>query len=540
MNQLQFDSHEVDFEDCGFINSLIISYLNHNPEVERYVHRMGSKEDYYHQMQERGAEFGSRKRKTLVDALRRQNACLKEFTGYDEVENNLEILGMPNTFTVTTGHQLCLFSGPLYFIYKILSTIKLSRELKHQFPDKQFVPMLWLASEDHDWEEVNHFYFGGKKYVWNKDVAGAVGRQDLVGINELLQKYKEDIFPKSAAAMEWIAMLEEAYLQSENLAEATRKLCHRLFGSYGLLILDADDEALKRSFSPIIEREIFERNTYKKVNELSENLGRMWFKQVNPREINLFYMLENLRERIVYEDSKYLVLNTDISFSEEELHVELGNHPERFSPNVVTRPIYQEFILPNLAYVGGAGELAYWMQYKLAFEMYGMKLPILVLRNSVALLPAKVEAKWQKAGFEVSELFGDSNELFKKWMAKNRPIDPTLSAQEELLKQIFDEIDLIAAQTDKSMEGAAKAQRAKQTKGLLNLKKKLLRAEKRKNSELNDLLTEVKNLLYPNGTLQERHENISEYLVSYGPGMLDYLLDQFETPTRKAIVIFHK
>ena len=517
-----------------------MSYLNRDNEVEKYIHRFADDQGFYHQIQEKSSQFGSMRRNLLADRLLYQNKILEGSHHYEHAYKNIELLRASNTFSVTTGHQLCLFSGPMYFIYKILSTIKLAEKLKSDFPDKNFVPILWLASEDHDWEEVNHFYFQGKKWVWNKkETAGAVGRQSTDGLAELLQKFREDIFPKNQAALEWIDLLEQSYLKSENLSEAVRKLCHKLFGKYGLVILDADDKELKKVFSPLMERELYERNTYNKVNQLSEDLGRMWFKQVNPREINLFYLIENLRERIEWDGQEFKILNTDMSFSADEMREEIHNHPERFSPNVVTRPVYQEYILPNLAYIGGAGELAYWMQYKGAFENYGMHMPLLILRNSVLLLPEKQYKKWTKKGFSKEEIFTEDALLWKKWIKENRPIDPEMSAAAAKLKEIFDEIDQIAALTDASMQGAARAQRAKQIKGLENLKKKLLKAEKRKHAELKQLIGQIQNKIYPEGVLQERYENLSEYYVHYGSEFISYLYKTLKSPSRKASLVLY-
>ena len=195
-------------------------------------------------------------------------------------------------------------------------------------------------------------------------------------------------------AGELAEIVETAYTKFDKLADATRYLVNALFGQYGLVIIDADDHRLKQQFAHIIEQDIIEQNSFKNISATNEQLEKLGVHiQVNPREINFFYLMDGLRERIVFEDELYKVLNTEISFSKEELQKEISNYPERFSPNVVMRPLYQEYILPNIAYVGGGAEVVYWLELKSNFEHYKVDFPILILRNSGLVIPKRIGLK---------------------------------------------------------------------------------------------------------------------------------------------------
>jgi bacillithiol synthase len=250
--------------------------------------------------------------------------------------------------------------------------------------------------------------------------------------------------------------------------------------------------------------------------------------QVNPREINLFYIEDNLRERIVFENGRYTVLNTKLTFSVEEILKEVDNHPEKFSPNVLLRPLYQEVILPNLCYIGGGGEIAYWLELKSFFESQHVIFPILLLRNSVLLATEKQATKADKLHLTWRDLFLNQQELFnqKTKLHSNFTID--FSTQKEALKKQFEGLHKIAEATDKSFLGAVKAQEAKQIKGLENLEKRLLKAEKRVHHEQLNRILSLQNELFPNQSLQERKVNFSEFYVEFGEELIEKLLNELK------------
>ena len=308
-----------------------------------------------------------------------------------------------------------------------------------------------------------------------------------------------------------------------NLTDATRFLTNELFGEYGLVILDADNQDLKRTFIPYIKEELTQQTSYKKVLETTEKL-KNYSIQVNPREINLFYMEDDLRERIIFENGKYSVNNTKIEFSETEILELLENNPEKFSPNVIMRPLYQEVILPNLCYIGGGGEIAYWLELKSFFDSVNITFPMLLLRNSAVFATEKQAKKADKLGLSWSDLFSKQTDLINEKIKALDDFSIDLSIQKDFLKNQFHYLHSLAQKTDKSFLGAVKAQEAKQIKGLENLEKRLLKAQKRKHSETLERITDLQNELFPNQSLQERQTNFSEYYLEYGKIFIDKLM----------------
>jgi bacillithiol biosynthesis cysteine-adding enzyme BshC len=290
--------------------------------------------------------------------------------------NGLELLLHENTFTVCTGHQLCLFTGPLYVIYKIITTINLAEALKNQYSDYNFIPIFWMLSEDHDFEEVNYVNVFGKKIEWKKKQGGAVGRYSTKGMDSVISELK-NVLGDALNAQELIQLFTDAYVKHSNYASATRYLINKLFGRYGLLILDADDKRLKNEFHEVIYRDIFDNINYNAVSKTISDLKSYGYDaQVIPKEVNFFILSKNFRARIYKHQ-----VEKEPEVWKKKLQIEI----ERFSPNVVTRSLYQQKILPNIAYVGGPAEIAYWLEYKKMFESNKVFFPVLIPRNFVHL-----------------------------------------------------------------------------------------------------------------------------------------------------------
>jgi len=440
---------------------------------------------------------------------------------------HINLLEKENTYTVTTGHQLNLFTGPLYFLYKIISAINLAKELKHNFPEDNFVPVYWMATEDHDFEEIRFFNFKGKKISWNKEVSGAVGRTSTEGLDKVFNQLDASL-GTSQDAKHLRQLFEEAYLNHDNLTDATRYLANELFGGHGLVIIDGDDPELKRLFIPYVKEELLDQTSFNEVSKTNDLLGNCYPIQVNPREINLFYLEDNLRERIVLDDGLYKINQTEKVFSKEEILEQLSLTPEKFSPNVLMRPLYQEVILPNLCYIGGGGELAYWMQLKQYFNKVTVPFPILLLRNSVLLLTEKQRKKMAALNISDVEIFLPQNDLIKNKVKEISDLKLNFSDQQLELQKMFDLLKTLALKTDKSFTGAVLAQEKKQLNGLKNLEKRLLRAQKRKYKETVERIALLQDELFPKGSLQERQMNFSDFYEFQGEGLIEKLMDALE------------
>ncbi|MGV9003785.1 bacillithiol biosynthesis cysteine-adding enzyme BshC [Flavobacterium sp.] len=513
------ESDCISYQNSGYFTKLITDYLDEKPELKPLYHRFPHLSNFKLQLEEKKESFPKENRNLLFNEL---NGQYQEFEISSLTSQNISLLKESNTFTITTGHQLNLFTGPLYFLYKIITVINLCRELKINYPENNFVPIYWMATEDHDFEEINHFQFRDNKISWKKESFGPVGRLSTEGLDKVYQVFEQEL-GVGANADYLKTLFQNGYLKHSNLADATRYIANELFKKEGLVILDGDSVALKNLFIPFAKEELLKQTSFAKVTETADVL-KEYNIQVNPREINLFYIEDNLRERIVFEKDKYQVLNTIITFSEKEIVDELENHPEKFSPNVILRPLYQEVILPNLCYIGGGGEIAYWLELKSNFKAFDIPFPILLVRNSVVLATEKQQKKAEKLGLTWTDLFRKQNDLITKKTNELTTIDIDFSSQKVFLKKQFEALYKIAEATDESFFGAVKAQEIKQIKGLENLEKKFLKAEKRIHHEQLERIELLQNELFPNRSLQERKFNFSEFHVESGNSLIEELL----------------
>jgi bacillithiol biosynthesis cysteine-adding enzyme BshC len=521
----------ITYQNSGYFTKLMIDYLDEKSELKPFYNHFPNIENFKKQIEEKSSNFND-KREILASELEKQYL---NFDVSDATSNNIELLKDSKTFTVTTGHQLNLLTGPLYFLYKIVSTINLCKQLKKEFPKHNFVPIYWMATEDHDFEEINYFNYQGKVFRWNRESSGPVGRLSTEGLDKVFDLFSKEIGTSNNANF-LKNLFENAYLKHSNLADATRYLANELFQNEGLVIIDGDSVALKKMFIPFVKKELLEQTSFKKVSETNELL-KDYFVQVNPREINLFYIEDNLRERIIFENDIYKVNNTTIQFSESEILSELENHPEKFSPNVILRPLYQEVILPNLCYIGGGGELAYWLELKSNFEENNITFPMLLLRNSVLLATKKQVEKADKLELSWNDLFSNQRVLLDSKTKDFSQFTIDFSEQKEHLKKQFENLHTIANQTDKSFIGAVKAQEIKQLKGLKNLEKRLLKAEKRIHTEKLERIVSLQNELFPNQSLQERKANFSEFYLEFGNTLIEELLTELNPLSQEFKII---
>lgn len=517
----------IPFRDTNYFSSLICDYLDENQNLKPFYHRFPTLENFKAQIEEKQHHFDHQNRKILVQSLMKQYEGLSISSA---TLTNIDLLKEQTTFTVTTGHQLNLFTGPLYFFYKIVSTINLCKELKTAYPNYNFVPVYWMATEDHDFEEINYFNFNGKKIQWNRPSSGAVGELDLEGLEDVFKVFATQL-GLSTNAKELQQLFKNAYLNHSSLTDATRYLVNELFRVNGLVIVDGNDPILKCLFIPFIKDELVKQETFTLVTETNQKLNNLTTNykiQVNPREINLFYLHNKQRERIVELHGKYSVFGTDISWTPTEILNEVEEFPERFSPNVILRPLYQEVILPNLCYIGGGGEIAYWLQLKSNFEAQKVVFPMLLLRNSALIITEKQKEKLDKLQVSVADLFLNQDDLMTKVTKQMSSINIDFTAQKAHLKKQFEDLHQLAELTDKSFKGAVAAQEVKQLKGLETLEKRLLKAQKRKLEAVLERVRQLQDELFPRQSLQERNANFSEFYLEYGEDFTQVLLQNLQ------------
>ena len=517
---------QIPLNEIRFFSSLINDYILDENKLRTLYNHFPDISNFKKQIEEKQKHFKTEKRIELTKAIKEQ---YKGIETSEKVSKNIELLSNNNTFTITTGHQLSLFTGHLYFIYKIISVINTAKILSEYYPDFKFVPVYWMATEDHDFEEINHFHLHNKTLHWNSTQTGMTGDFDTKSLNEVFNSFKNIIgIGKNADFLK--KLFSDSYLKNNNLSSATRFLVNELFKNYGVVIVDGNHRELKRNFIPYLKNDLLQNTAYQEVSKtISEiqQIDKNYSIQVNPREINLFYLTENKRNRIISTESGFKIHQTDIIFTKEEILEKLEQHPEQFSPNVIMRPLYQEVILPNLAYIGGGGEIAYWLELKRFFDTEKIPFPILMLRNSALLISECQYNKIGKLNLSIEDFFLKTNDLKNKKVKQLSDPSIDFSSLKLALKNQFDELYVIAEKTDFTFKNAVKAQEAKQLKGLEKLEKRLLKAQKRKFEDELKRVVILQNELFPNGSLQERFSNFSEFYVEQGNNFIPNLVKAF-------------
>lgn len=516
-----FTKQTLPIKDTNLFSDLFTDYINDSEKVKPFFHSHIYQTDFESYLN--STSFENIDRPILVNALKAQSLLVNNTNKHSQ--KNIDELLKETTYTVTTGHQLCLFTGPLYFIYKIASTINLATTLKSKFPDKNFVPVYWMASEDHDFEEINHVNVFNKKVIWNSSQTGSVGDFNTEGLAEVIAELKT-ILGENDNTKSLITLFETAYLKHTTLADATRYLVNELFGEYGIVILDGNDKVLKALFKEEFKSDIFENKSVALVNQSITELSKHYSAQVNPRDINVFYKAAGVRERIErIAPECYAVVNTELSFTKAELDNMIETTPEKLSPNVVLRPLYQQKILPNIAYIGGPGELAYWLEFKSLFESYKINFPILMPRNFAMIVDKGSKQKMQKFDLSILDLFSEGEVLVKQFI-KTQHEDVNLNVIKSQFETIYASLTDTVGSIDKSLIASTEAEKQKTLNGINTIEQKINRAFKQKSETDVNQLWALKGKLFPNNIPQERYDNMSMYYAKYGKNFITEMITE--------------
>ena len=522
----------ISFDDVPQFSERDKAYVNEDDKLASFYKYKVSLEAFKSLIEDR--DNFPVNRNLLVDVLNQQ---YEKFESSKEVSKNIASLASPNTYTVITAHQPALCTGPLYYIYKIISTINLTKQLNERFKDLHFVPIFVSGGEDHDFEEVNHFKLFGQNIEWQSEEKGSVGRMSTAKLNTTIEVIKEKLGDSENANF-LKNLLDTSYLKFDNYSDATISLVNSLFKAHGLVVLNMDHVDLKHAFIPILEKELFDSVSEAPVLSTQKLLEKNGFKsQATPRAINLFYLEDQIRERIVKEEDDFHVLNTDKRFTESEIKALLRSNPEKFSPNVIMRPIYQEFILPNLAYIGGGGEIAYWLERKTQFEKLNTFFPMLIRRDSVLWVDAASTKKMGKLGLSYSNFFYDTNEMTKSFVVENSEHELNFNEEIKKLESVFKEISSKIKTIDSTLEKRSNADQAKFLNSLKELQSKLVKAEKNKNEVAVGQISKLAEKLFPGRSLQERKDNFFGFYLKYGDEFFEVLFDALDPMRKKMVVV---
>jgi bacillithiol biosynthesis cysteine-adding enzyme BshC len=505
--------HTIHREKTQQFSRLATTLTYHQEQLTTLLSAPFSLENVGAQITRKKANYSTHNRQVLIRELKKQFPDLSESS---PVFANIQKLESQNTFTITTGHQLNIGSGPAYVIYKIIHCIRLTEELKKVYPTFDFVPVFWLATEDHDIDEVNHTTIFGKKISWNENQGGAVGKYNL--------HYWEEMKAEIAAFFQnypdsEIHQLLQKYT-GKNVADATQQFYHALFENEGVIVLEPNVPGLKTLFLETMQREAqipFVEECVNTANQTIEQLG--FSPQAFARPINLFRLSEGKRERL-------------LEVNNPEVLKEMLENPDHFSPNVLLRPAFQETILPNLVYVGGGGEISYWFQQKGIFETIGLEFPLLSVRNSIQLVEASQLKKWEKLGFSWEDIFTPLQEIQRQYIQANSGEALNFTSLDLAVEKLQGVLHDHASLFDQNMEKYVDAESTKITKQLEAIKSKFIKQRKSQLDLAMKQLEDLKAKMLPNNALQERTESFFSFCkdgaIQSKIQLLKSVMDPFE------------
>lgn len=531
---MDFTASSIPYTATGYFSDIICDYLKEAPAIRPYYQHPVSLDGLEAAIQARSA-FAT-DRPTLVKALEEQYAAVSHS---DKVDANIKLLLQENTFTITTAHQPAIFTGNLYFVYKILHAIRLASYLKEQWPDKEFVPVFWMGNEDADLEELGKIYLGGEKLVWNTKQTGAVGKMNTKGLDLLINRIEGELAVQPFGA-ELVQLLKDAYLKSPDIETATFKLVHKLFEKFGLVVVIASGASLKERMLSVFSDDLFHEKPSAIVQDTLSSLGKSYKIQAQPREINLFYLKDDRRDRIIKREDGQGFTAGEWQFTQQEMEAELKANPDRFSPNVILRGLFQASVLPDIAFIGGGGETAYWLELKDLFVHYAVPFPVLLLRNSFLLIERKWDELLLKTGFSARDLFASEQELMNRLVKKESGDRILLQSELQAAEAFYADLRAKAAAIDASLAQHTEALEVKAIKPLRELEKKMLRSEKRKFEATERQLKKLKEALFPLKSLQERIENFMPYYAKWGPAFIDQLYAHSLTLGQKMVILTEK
>jgi len=510
----------IPYRDTGFFSDLVTDYLDQKEQLNTLFEFAPDDKGMAAAIEARG--------KFPVDRALLVSTLKKQYTGYtlsEKVTQNIDALNRENTFTICTAHQPNLMTGYLYFIYKIIHAVKLAQHLKHKYNAYDFVPVFYIGSEDNDLDELSVFRYGGIKYKWQTEQTGAVGRMQTNDLHSLVKQLFTLIGPPGKNADDLKEIIEHAYLRHATIAGATRYIVNALVGHLGVVVIDPDDHELKRTFIPVLKQELLAPVAYDLVTKTSAQLNTAYKAQAFARPVNLFYLRDNIRERIEQDGDIWRVLKTNITWDRAALIKEIEQYPERFSPNVILRGIFQETILPDIAFIGGGSEVAYWLQLKAVFNHYETFFPTLVLRQSFLWADKNAVALQDKTGLADNEIFWPAEQITRCFVQKHSNKDLQLEDARRQMLDLFDKIKIKAASIDETLRSSAEAALTKMRYQLDIIEKKMMRAEKRNMAGELAQIYKLKSILFPNNSLQERYDTFMPYFISKGSSYFDKLLE---------------
>jgi bacillithiol biosynthesis cysteine-adding enzyme BshC len=477
-------------------------------------------------------------RDAVADALADQNALAG---ASDLTFANIDRLRQKDSVVVITGQQAGLFTGPLYTVFKALTAIKLAEHLRAH--GLNVVPMFWVASEDHDFEEVNHTRLINREgQLVTITYAGCSPKEGKpVGHVKLNEKISENIdqmvaaLPESEFMPRLVEDLRDSYKAGANFADAFGSMMIKLFGKFGVVLINPLDDRLKAVAGEIYAGAMSNAPEFasRLLNATAQLEASGYHAQVyaNAEAAPLFMLDEGRRTAMTRrDDGRFYLKGSEKSFGAAELLETVRRCPSCFSPNVTLRPIVQDFLLPTLAYIGGPAEIAYFAQLRPNYGLLNRVDPVALPRASFTLIEKRHAKTMSKYDIKFTDLFAGFEEVMK--MVVERSLDQnTATVFDEIEKVFDDQLDKLNASltaVDSTLADALKGGREKILYQLHNLRTRFVHNRGKRDETTRQQIERLFAALYPNKNLQEREINVFYFLARYGYELIDRIYDEVE------------
>lgn len=527
----------VDFRKIPGTTKLFSDFLYDFGKVERFYAGDFRKDKNYLRVF-KSIKDRKYQREKLSSILKDQN---QRFGSPDEISKNIELLKETDSLVVFTGQQVGLFGGPLFTIYKAISIIKLAQELSFRF-SRSFIPVFWLDSEDHDFDEVRSTSIIDKenqleeiKYSPAKTPSGVPMYKVVLEeeISFCVEKLTSSLHP-TEFKNEVTQALVNCYSKGENISNSFAKWMVRLLGKYGLVIVDPTDKELKKLAIDFFLKEIENPGrSMGLVRETGKTLESSGYHQqvVKSEEmVNLFLEVEGRRSTLKWSGEAIQIDGVDRNFSQNELRQIIEEEPERLSPNVLLLPLMRSHLFPTAAYIGGPGEISYYAQLKSVFDFFDIPMPVVYPRASVTLIEDKIKQLLQKHSLEFIDLFQDPEILINSILKEKfpDPLENTLEKKRNEISKILDSLEQELVSSEPALKQNLETTRGKIDYELKRLGEKLFQAYRQKDQTLKEQVYKAKKNLFPDNKLQERVLNLVPYLMKYGFEFVDFLYNKVE------------
>lgn len=479
-----------------------------------------------------------KERENILSILREQNPA-SSVSGL--TSSNIEVLKFQNSFAVMTGQQLGLATGPLYTIYKTITAIKLAKSLSEKYPDYNFVPVFWLEGDDHDFDEVSTLkvldnensittisYNDGLDAETNR---GPMGEYTFdLTIDQNLEKLRSSLRETEFKSV-ILELLTKHYYAGATFKSAFVGLMRELFDEYGLILFDPQSSKVKDILRVIFKKDVEKfRFIAEELILRSANLEEVYHAQVKVKPINLFYNEDSGRYSIEPTETDFRLKGKRKKFTAEELFEQIDFFPEKISPNVILRPICQDYLFPTAFYVGGPAEISYHAQIVPYYEILNLTQPILYPRASATIIESRVQQILDKHDLKLQDFFYDNEQLALKIADSSSEIKVSdiFGRVEKELLAVFEGLSQDITMIDPTLTDVVSGAKLKSEQYLNVVRDKALAAQKRKNEVIFRQIYKTSNVLYPDENLQERELNFIYFANKYGLDFIKFIYENLE------------